>query len=112
MTLHQISRRAVLTGLLLAAALPASADVLDDLRVAGAVGERFDGLLVVRDAKAKGAKAKVEEINAKRLKIYAKHAGQDGATVAHVGAIYAEEIMENAPKGTWFLQANGNWTRK
>lgn len=115
MILQQIPRRAFLASLLLALtvpALPAAADVLDKLRATGAVGERFDGLLELRDATASDAAAKVKEINAKRQKIYAKRAAQDGATPEQVGAIYAEEIMEQAPKGTWFLGSNGKWTRK
>ncbi len=115
MILQQISRRAFSASLLLAlmlTALPAVADVLDDLRTSGAVGERFDGLLELRDANATGAAAKVQEINAKRREIYAKRAAQDGATLEQVGAIYAQGIMEKAPKGTWFLQSNGKWIRK
>ncbi len=115
MILQQISRGAFLAGLLLALmlpSLPAAADVLDNLRATGAVGERFDGLLELRDAKAKGAVAKVKEINAKRRKIYAKRAAQDGASPEQVGAVYAQEIMEQAPRGTWFLGNNGKWIRK
>lgn len=112
---QQISRRAFLASLLLALmlpAFPATADVLDNLRAAGAVGERFDGLLELRDASAQGGAAKVKEINAKRRKIYTKRAAQDGATLEQVGAVYAQEIMEQAPKGTWFLGSNGKWIRK
>jgi len=112
MKLQQILRRALLAGLLIALTLPAAADVLDDLRAKGAVGERHDGLLELRDAKAKGAAAKVKEINAKRRKIYAKRAGQDGATLEQVGTIYARGIMERAPKGTWSLGNDGKWIRK
>ncbi len=112
---QQHLRRAVLAGLLLALALPAapvSADTLDQLRASGAVGERFDGFLEVRDPKAAGAKAKVQEVNAKRRKIYAKRAAQDGATVEQVGQVYAKEILGQAPKGTWFLKKNGKWVKK
>lgn len=115
MTLQQILRRAFLASLLLAfmlPAVPAAADVLDDLRAGGAVGERFDGLLELRDANAKGAADKVREINAKRRQIYAKRAAQDGVPLEQVGAIYAQAIMERSPKGTWFLGSNGKWIRK
>ena len=103
MILQQILRRAFLASLLLALmlpALPAAADVLDNLRATGAVGERFDGLLELRDASAQGAAAKVKEINAKRRKIYEKRAAQDGASLDQVGAIYAQEIMEKVSKDT------------
>lgn len=118
MTASRLSRRTLLVAL--ACALPPAlalapawaAEPLDQLRAAGALGERYDGLLVLRDPKAAGAKATVEQVNAKRHKIYAQRAAETGATVEQTGAIYAQQIMAKAPKGTYFLQKNGKWTRK
>ncbi len=115
MILQHMSRRKLLAGLTLCLALaaaPALAGALDDLRASGAVGERFDGFLELRDASAAGAKAKVAEVNKKRRKIYEKRAKADGAKVAQVGPIYAKRIMGKAPKGTWFLKKNGKWAQK
>ena len=103
------------TALLAAAfgALPAAAQTLDELRSAGTVGERYDGLVVVRDA---GAPAKVRtmisEVNAQRQAIYAKRAAEQGVPADQVGRVYAREIIQNAPAGTWFQGEDGAWTKK
>ena len=120
MTPSRLSRRTLLAALACAGVLspalvlgPAwAADALDQLRAAGALGERYDGLLVLRDANAAGAAATVEQVNAKRRKIYAQRASETGATVEQTGAIYAQQIMAKAPKGTYFLQKDGKWIRK
>lgn len=114
--IHQhLSRRSLLAGLALSLALaaaPALADGHGNLRASGAAGERFDGFLELRDPSAAGAKAKVAAVNKKRRKIYAKRAKSDNVKVEQVGQIYAQEIMEKAPKGTWFLKKNGKWVQK
>ena len=107
------------TFLMLAAALaltvamggsPAMAQSLDALRSSGAVGERFDGLVVARDGGAATAKF-VEGVNAQRLNIYRERAAAQGVSLEQVGRVYAQHIRKSAPRGTWFLQDNGNWTQ-
>lgn len=107
------------TFLMLAAALslsvamagsPAMAQSLDALRSSGAVGERFDGLAVARDSSAATAKF-VEGVNAQRLGIYRDRAAAQGVSPEQVGRVYAQQIRKSAPRGTWFLQDNGNWTQ-
>lgn len=98
--------------ILLLPAGPASAGKLDDLRAAGVVGERFDGFLELRDGSASGAKKFVEQVNAKRRKLYQKRAKENKATPGQVGQIYAKEIMGKAPKGTWFKRQNGKWVQQ
>ena len=96
----------------LVAASPLRAQSLDDLRASGAVGERWDGLVELRDTGNAGAKATVNQVNAERKKLYAKRASQEGATPEQVGQIFSAQILQGAPKGTWFLQQNGQWTQK
>jgi uncharacterized protein YdbL (DUF1318 family) len=99
-----------LAGLLSAGfALPALADQLDDLRKSGAVGERYDGLLVARDASAGNF---VKEVNAKRGSIYQQKATQQGVSVEEVGKVYAAEILKKAPAGTYFQRQDGSWVQK
>ena len=88
---------------------PAEAASLDELRKQGAVGERFDGFAVARDGSAKKV---VKDVNAKRSKIYQREAKKTGADVTAVGTIFAKQIMKKAPKGTWFLNADGDWGQK
>jgi uncharacterized protein YdbL (DUF1318 family) len=114
-----IHRRRFLT--LFAAALfaatlnahPALAQSLNKLRSAGVVGEKFNGLAVVRDASASAKVRKtVEDVNKKRRQIYAKRAAEQGVPADQVGRVYAKQIFQKAPKGTWFQGENGRWTQK
>ncbi len=89
--------------------LPAAAQSLDELRSAGKVGERYDGLAVARDASAASF---VSQVNAKRQAIYQEQARKQGVSVTQVGAVYAQEIMRKVPKGTWFLTEQGDWRQK
>ena len=88
---------------------PAAAQSLDELRASGAIGERFDGLVEARDASAAAA---VKEINAKRQEIYAQRAAAQGVPADQVGRVYAQEILQKAPAGTWFLAPDNKWTQK
>ncbi len=91
------------------AAAPAVAQSLDQLRASGAVGERYDGYVQALDS---GSGAFVDQVNAKRLKIYAQRAAQESASVDQIGRVYARQIFAKAPPGTKFLQENGSWIAK
>ncbi len=106
-----------LTPLLVVLALvaqgPASAQSLDALRAGGTVGERYDGLAVVRDPGAPAQiQSLVQQVNQQRQQIYAQRASQQGVPIDQVGRVYAAEIRRNAPPGTWFQAENGQWGRK
>ena len=88
---------------------PAGAQSLDDLRAAGKIGERFDGFAVARDGDYADM---VKDINAKRRAIYEKQAAKQGASLKQVGMVYANEIIQKVPDGTWILTAEGDWVRK
>lgn len=113
---HHITWTALLLALVLALAAhgtPAVAQSLDALRASGAVGERFDGQAVVRDAGASAqVRALVAQVNAKRGQIYAQRAAQQGVPSGQVGRVYAKQILQKAAPGTWFLNEAGQWVRK
>ena len=88
---------------------PASAQSLDALRASGKVGERFDGYLQARDG---SAQAVVNQVNAKRRQIYEQRAKAQKVPADQVGRVYAQQILKDAPKGTWFLQPDGKWVQK
>lgn len=88
---------------------PASAQDLDGLRASGAVGERYDGYAEARDPSQAGL---VQQVNAKRDRIYRQRAAEQGISPAEVGQVYAEQILRKSPSGTFFLRPNGTWTRK
>jgi uncharacterized protein len=95
------------------AAGPVAAQSLDELRAQGVVGERFDGYAVVR---APGASAQVQSfvanVNAQRRAIYQQRATQQHVPADQVGRVYAKQLFERAPPGTWFLDETGKWVRK
>ncbi|WP_020590764.1 YdbL family protein [Kiloniella laminariae] len=88
---------------------PSWAQDLDALRSSGAVGERFDGLAVARDASAASF---VASVNAQRSKIYQERAAKEGVPAEQVGMVYGKEIRGKAPAGTWFLLQDGSWAQK
>ena len=117
-TAPALSRRRLLAALSLLAAMafagfaaPAAAQSLDDFRKQGVIGERYDGLAVVRPPGA-AAQAMVDQVNAQRSRIYADRAQQQKVPAAQVGKVYAREIFDRAPAGTWFLGEDGRWVRK
>lgn len=103
---------ALICALWVFAAVPAVADSLDDYRARGYITERFDGYTQVRGEAPPGARALVAEVNAKRAKIYAARAKAQNVPVEEVGKIYAMEIFDEAPAGTWFLQPDGKYVKK
>ncbi len=88
---------------------PALAQSLDQLRASGVVGERFDGYAQALQSSAAGT---VDQVNAKRRKIYAERAASEGASTDQIGRVYARQIFAKAPPGTKFLQDNGAWITK
>ena len=81
---------------------------LEALRASGAIGESFTGYAVARDA---SVQAQVDVINAQRKAIYQKKATAQGVSIDQVGQVYAKEIFNNVPAGTW-IHVNGNWVKK
>jgi uncharacterized protein YdbL (DUF1318 family) len=99
--------------MLFTAAGAIAAESLDALRANGTVAERYDGYVMVRDASAGASvRALVDDVNAKRRAIYEKRAREQGAPIDQVARVYAGEVMQKAPAGTWFLNESGTWIRK
>ena len=99
------SRRLFLAGLgagglaaMLAAPRSAAAQTPEEMLRAGTAGERFDGYMAA--------------INAKRRAVYQERATQQGVPVEAVAKVYAGEIINRAPPGSWILQQNGSWVQK
>lgn len=99
--------------LLLGADLRAEDRPLDAPRAQGLIGERFDGYAVIHDAQANAAiRTLVENTNNERRKVYEKQAAATNAPLTEVGKVYAAEIMQKAPAGTWFQGPDGSWKQK
>ena len=115
LTRRRLATIALATGALLAVAPTltyAQARPLDAPRAAGQVGERWDGMAVVRGAAPADVAALVASSNAERKKIYTDRAATDHVSADAIGRIYAAEISKSAPAGTWFLSEAGQWTKK
>jgi uncharacterized protein len=95
-----------------AAGARAQSRLLDAPRAAGTVGERYDGLAMVRGAAPPDVAALVARVNAERRTVYAERAQTDKVSLDAVSKIYAAEIMKSAPPKTWFLSESGQWTQK
>ena len=63
-------------------------------------------------ARGAGMQGKVDDINAQRRAIYKQRATAQGVSAGQVGRVYAQQIFNNSPAGTWFLGESGSWTRK
>lgn len=86
---------------------------LDGPRAAGTVGERYDGYAELRDqTQAATLGPLVAKVNSERRKVYADQAAQQKLTVDQIGRIYAPQILQAAPAGTWFHQESGAWVQK
>ncbi len=88
---------------------PANAQSLEDLRVSGAVGERFDGYLAARKS---DAKIFADQVNAKRRQIYEERAAAQGVSADQVGRVLAQELFKRLPSGTWLQKQDGSLVRK
>ena len=89
-------------------ATPAWAGTLENLRASGAIGESATGYVVARDS---AVLAEADAINAKRKTIYQEKAAVQGVSIDQVGKVYAKEIFQTVPAGTW-IQVNGQWIKK
>ncbi len=105
----------MLGALALVIAVPsfARAATLDEFRAQGVIAERHDGLVEIREQGA-GPEARqiVEQVNAERRQVYERRANEQGVPQSEVAKVYAEQIVQNAPAGTYFRQPDGSYVRK
>ncbi len=86
---------------------------LDVLRKGGLVGERYDGMLVLRAPSTDATiRTEVDAVNAKRAAIYAENAKKQNVPALEVGKVYALQILSKSPPGTWFQGEDGVWKQK
>ena len=103
----------LLAGISAPAPAGAQSRPLDAPRASGLVGEKYDGFAQLRSASAPAdVKNLVDQANQERAALYKQRATSDGATPDAVGRIYAKQIYDQAPAGTWFLQESGQWVQK
>ena len=111
-TSHMNTLRVIMITILLMLSLGATiawAASLQDLRASGALGESASGYVVARDP---SANAEAAAINKKRKAVYAEKAAAQGVGIDQVGKVYAREILNQVPKGTWIQNEKGQWLQK
>lgn len=84
---------------------------VDQLKLAGAVGENNRGFLEVR-ADQGDAGAVVSAENADRREVFAETAARVGSTADAVGRAFAKQIAAASAAGVWVQRETGEWTRK
>lgn len=101
----------LVAGLMVAGPGPARADMLDDYKAAGQVGERPDGYLGVVSGGADVVQF-VDSINAKRRVKYQEIANNQGTTLVAVEVIAGAKLVERSPSGTYIMTSAGSWVQK
>lgn len=91
----------------------ALADPLDDIRTAGYVGEKADGLLGLVDPGAPAsAKSLMQSINSKRMARYQELAAENGTPVEAVQKMVANKLKSRLQPGWYYMDAAGSWKQK
>ena len=109
MRIARLARAALVLAALCLAFTAGAAEAWKALRASGKLAERYDGLLVARDASAAAA---AEPVNSARLALYAKRAAENGTSADQVGRIFFKENLASLPAGTWLLFEDGTWKQK
>jgi uncharacterized protein YdbL (DUF1318 family) len=109
-----VTRRAFFALALALIALPSAAlaqQDLDQMRTDGVLAESYTGFVVIRN-NAAGAQAVADRVNAERRTIYQQRAAEQGVSPEEVGRVYAGQIINKAPAGTWFQNEDGSWIQR
>lgn len=91
---------------------PASAKPLDAPRAAGQAGEAWTGYAVARPGAPADVVNLIEKVNIERRALYTERARNQNVPVEAVAEIYAAQIAESLPPGTWMLAKDGTWSQK
>lgn len=93
-------------------ALNAQTAAVDAARVAGSVGERYDGYLGYASPPPIGVRSQVGAINLKRRALYSRLAGSRGASPYDVGVTAGCSLLARVGVGQSYLWADGVWRRR
>ncbi|WP_255448444.1 YdbL family protein [Telmatospirillum sp. J64-1] len=96
------------------AGLPSAAHALDlsTAKAQGLVGERPDGMVGIVGQSTPQLRSLVEQVNSQRLERYRDIAAKQGVPAAQVQAITGDRLIQNAPAGSYVMDASGKWIRK
>ena len=96
------------------AAVPAAAQTpaVDAARVAGIVGERYDGYVGVIGAAPEAVRSQVAAINIRRRSLYSNLAASKGVSPQDVGITAGCQLLARVPIGEAYMWADGKWRRR
>jgi uncharacterized protein YdbL (DUF1318 family) len=94
------------------AAAQAQTPAVDAARVAGSVGERYDGYLGFASSASVGVRSQVGAINLKRRALYSRLAGARGASPQDVGVTAGCSLLARVGVGQAYMWADGVWRRR
>lgn len=95
------------------AAPDARADMLDDAKAAGVVGERQDGYLGIVSGGSVEIQRLVQDINLRRRDRYKQIADStSGSTLSDVETLAGAKLIQQMPAGQFYQSSSGSWVRK
>lgn len=95
------------------AAPDARADMLDDAKAAGVVGERQDGYLGIVSGGSVEIQRLVQDINLRRRDRYKQIADStSGSTLSDVETLAGAKLIQQMPAGQFYQSSSGAWVRK
>lgn len=110
-----MNRWMVAAGLAAGLAVTASAQTspaLSAARVAGHVGERYDGYLGVRTAVSLPVRKATESVNIRRRALYTDLAARRGVSPQEVGITAGCSVLQRVALGEWYLLGDGVWRQR
>jgi len=98
--------------LLAPGALAQEGNVVAQARVAGIIGERFDGYLGVVTTPSAALRTQVAAINIKRRSLFANLAARRGVGAQDVGITAACTLLGRVAIGEAYMLGDGQWRRR
>jgi hypothetical protein len=110
-----MSRLLLLAAVLMATAIPASAQWTPDVaaaRASGAIGERYDGYMGVARPVGDSVRRAVAVINIKRRALYSDLAARRGVSPQEVGITAACKLLGDVEVGGSYFLGDGGWRQR
>ena len=90
----------------------AQSPTVDAARVAGQVGERYDGYLGVASPVSASVRSQVATINIRRRSLYSNLAASKGVSPADVGITAGCQLLARVAVGEAYMWNDGSWRRR
>ena len=105
-------RKLLLLALMAAVPAVAQTPAVDAARVAGAVGERYDGYVGVAAPVSAAVRSQLTSINIQRRSLYSRLAASKGASPRDVGITAGCQLLARVSVGEAYMLGDGVWRRR